>query len=142
VQLITAPLIGRLAVRIGFVTVFRTGIVGSNAVTSLLAVFAHNRSMLILLMAAFGCAFMSVLGVTQAPEDNPGSLPGICNAAFGVGSSVGFAWAGTVVGSGTVSSFHTALWICAAIGVVSLGSSLILKPRPLETGSTVLVVKH
>ncbi|HYO03735.1 MAG TPA: hypothetical protein VET27_18435 [Mycobacterium sp.] len=115
-QLITAPLIGRLAVRIGFVTAFRAGIVGSIAVTSLLAVFAHNRSMLIVLMAAFGCAFMgvtltamSVLGVTQAPEGNPGSLPGITNAAFGVGSSIGFAWAGPVVGSGTMSSFNTAL---------------------------------
>ncbi|TPG35290.1 MFS transporter [Mycobacterium hodleri] len=141
VQLITAPLIGRLAVRIGFVTVFRAGIVGSIAVTSFLAVFAQNRGMLILLMAAFGCAFMgvtltamSVLGVTQAPEENPGSLPGISNAAFGVGSSIGFAWAGPVIGSGTVSSFTMALWICAAIGVVSLGFSLVLKPRPLETG--------
>ncbi|WP_286274961.1 MFS transporter [Mycobacterium antarcticum] len=141
VQLITAPLIGRLAVRIGFVTVLRAGIAGSIAVTSLLAIFAHNRTMLVLLMAALGCAFMgvtltamSVLGVTQAPEDAPGSLPGISNAAFGIGSSIGFAWAGPVVGSGTVGSFATALWICAAIGVVSLGFSLVLKPRALETG--------
>ncbi len=141
VQLITAPLIGRLAVRIGFVPVFRAGIVASIAVTSLLAVFAHDKSVLVLLMAAFGCAFMgvtltamSVLGVTQAPEGNPGSLPGISNAAFGVGSSIGFAWAAPVVGSGTVSSFTTALWICAAIGVVALGFSLILEPRPLATG--------
>ena len=141
VQLITAPLIGRLAVRIGFVTVFRAGIVGSIVVTSLLAVFAQNQTMLVLLMAAFGCAYMgvtltamSVLGVTQAPEDEPGSLPGISNAAFGVGSSLGFAWAGPVVGTGTVSSFGTALWICAAIGVGALGASVILKPRPLEVG--------
>jgi len=149
VQLITAPLIGRLAVRIGFVTVLRAGIVGSIVVTALLAVFAQNRSALILLMAALGCAFMgvtltamSVLGVTQAPEGKPGSLPGISNAAFGVGSSIGFAWAGPVVGSGTVGSFTTALWICAAIGVVALGFSLVLRPRALETGPTVVAVAH
>jgi MFS family permease len=149
VQLITAPLIGRLAVRVGFVPVFRAGILGSTVVTALLAVFADEKGMLVLLMAAFGCAFMgvtltamSVLGVTQAPEGNPGSLPGISNAAFGVGSSIGFAWAAPVVGTGTPSSFPAALWICAAIGVVSLGFSLILEPRALETAATAVVAKH
>jgi predicted MFS family arabinose efflux permease len=141
-QVLTAPLIGRLAVRIGFVTVFRVGIVGSVVVTSLLAVFAQHKVMLVVLMAAYGLAFMattmtamSALGVVQAPEHAPGSLPGISNAAFGIGSSLGFAWAGPVVGSGTHGSFNTALWTCAAIGVVSLGASLILKPRPLVTGT-------
>jgi MFS family permease len=149
VQLITAPLIGRIAVRIGFVTVFRAGIVASIAVTSLLAVFADDKGMLVILMAVFGCTFMgmtltamSVLGVTQAPEANPGSLPGISNAAFGVGSSVGFAWAAPVVGTGTLSSFPTALWICAAIGVVTFGVSLILKQRPLETGPATVALRH
>jgi predicted MFS family arabinose efflux permease len=140
-QVMTAPLIGRLAVRIGFVTVFRAGIAGSIVVTSLLAVFAQHQIVLVVLMACYGFTFMavtmtamSVLGVVQAPEQAPGSLPGISNAAFGVGSSLGFAWAAPIVGSGTHDSFNTALWICAAIGIVSLGASLILKPRPLETG--------
>jgi predicted MFS family arabinose efflux permease len=141
IQVLTAPLIGRLAVRIGFVTVFRAGIVGSIAVTALLAMFAQHKVTLIVLMAVYGFAFMamtmtamSVLGVVQAPEHAPGSLPGISNAAFGVGSSLGFAWAGPIVGSGTHSSFNHALWICAAVGVVAFGVSMILKPRPLETG--------
>ncbi|WP_319454984.1 MULTISPECIES: MFS transporter [unclassified Mycobacterium] len=149
IQVLTAPLIGRLAVRIGFVTVFRAGILASIVATSLLAVFAEHKLALVVLMAVYGFAFMamtmttmSVLGVTQAPEDAPGSLPGISNAAFGIGSSLGFAWAGPVVGSGTHGSFSTALWICAAIGVVSLGASLILKPRPLETGSGSVVLHH
>jgi predicted MFS family arabinose efflux permease len=138
VQLVTAPLIGRLAMRIGFVTVLRAGIAASIVVTSLLAVFADDKGMLIVLMAVFGCTFMGValtamsaLGVTQAPEDHPGSLPGISNAAFGVGSSIGFAWAAPVIGSGTLSSFPTALWVCAAIGVVSFAFSLVLRPRAL-----------
>jgi predicted MFS family arabinose efflux permease len=141
VQLIAAPLIGWLAVRIGYVTVLRAGVLGSVAVTALLAVFALNRTMVIALTAVFGLAFMgvtltalSVLGVVQAPKDEPGSLPGISNAAFGIGSSLGFAWAGPVVTQGTRAGFESALWICVAIGVAALATSIILKPRPLAVG--------
>jgi predicted MFS family arabinose efflux permease len=90
---------------------------------------------LILPIPVFG-AFMgaaltplSVLGVTQAPEEAPGSLPGISNAAFGVGSSLGFAWAGPIVGQGTRAGFEFPLWICVALGAVAVVTSLILKPR-------------
>ncbi len=136
VQLIVAPLSGRLAVRIGFVTVLRVGIVAALAVVALLAVFALERNMAILLMIGFGAAMgvtmtpLAALGVVQAPEDEPGSLPGICNAAFGIGGSLGFTWAGTVVGEGTRASYQTAFWVAVAIGVAALATSLMLKPRP------------
>jgi len=140
VQLIVAPLIGRLAVRIGFVTVLRAGIVGALAVVALLAVFALDRNMAVLLMIGFGAAMgvtltpLAALGVIQAPEDEPGSLPGICNAAFGIGGSLGFTWAGTIVGEGTKASYHSALWVAVAIGVAAFATSLILKPRTAESG--------
>ncbi len=70
-----------------------------------------------------------VLGVLQAPKDEPGSLPGISNAAFGIGGSLGFTWAGTIVAEGTKASYHSALWICVAIGIAAFATSLILKPR-------------
>jgi predicted MFS family arabinose efflux permease len=73
---------------------------------------------------------LAAMGVIQAPEDEPGSLPGISNAAFGIGGSLGFAWAGTVVGEGTAASYHSALWICVAVGIAAIATSLILKPRP------------
>ena len=136
IQLATAPLAGRLAVRVGFVKVLRAGQFGSLVVTALLAVFAHNLAAVVVLMGVFGFIYMgvtmtamSVLGVIQAPEDEPGALPGISNAAYGIGSSLGFAWAGPVVGSGTETSFSAALWICVAIGVLALALSLLLKPR-------------
>jgi hypothetical protein len=44
-------------------------------------------------------------------------------------SSLGFAWAGPIVGQGTVAGFHSAMWISVGIGVVALGMSLVLKPR-------------
>jgi len=135
VQLVVAPLIGRLAVRIGWVTVLRAGLVCALAATALLAVFALDRNMAILLMLVFGASMgvaltpLAALGVIQAPEDEPGSLPGISNAAFGIGGSLGFAWAGTVVGEGTKASYHSALWIAVAIGIAAFATSLILKPR-------------
>jgi predicted MFS family arabinose efflux permease len=135
VQLLVSPLIGRLAVRISWVTVLRAGLVCAVAATALLAVFALDRNMVILLMIVFGASMgvaltpLAALGVIQAPEDEPGSLPGISNAAFGIGGSLGFAWAGTVVGAGTAASYHSGLWICVAIGVVAVATSVILKPR-------------
>ena len=57
------------------------------------------------------------------------------NAAFDIGDSLGFAWAGTVVGEGTTASYHSALWICVAIGIGALATSLILKPRVHATSA-------
>jgi predicted MFS family arabinose efflux permease len=134
-KMIAAPFIGRLAARIGFVTVLRAGLVGAVAVTALLAIFAFDRIIVILLMPVFGTAMaacitpLAALGVMQAPKDQPGSLAGIANAGFGVGGSLGFAWAGTVVAQGTKTGFESALWICVAIGVAALITSFILKPR-------------
>jgi MFS family permease len=149
IQLASAPLIGRLGIRIGFVTVLRAGLVAAVAVTAGLAVFVLNRDMVILLMAALGFAFMaasltplSVLGVLQAPEDEPGSLPGISNAAFGIGGSLGFAWAGPIVGPGTAAGFQSAMWICVAIGIVALGTSLVLKPRSTGAVPTAPSLSH
>jgi predicted MFS family arabinose efflux permease len=118
------------------------------AATALLAVFALDRNMVILLMILFGAAMgvtltpMSALGVIQAPEDEPGSLPGIANAAYGIGGSLGFAWAGPVVGEGTAGSYHSALWICVAIGIAAIATSVILKPRSAPAVSAASALRH
>jgi len=136
-KMIAAPFVGRLGARIGFVTVLRAGLIAAIGVTALLAIFALNRSMAILLMPLFGAAMaacitpLAALGVTQASPDEPGSLAGIANAGFGIGGSLGFAWAGTIVAQGTKAGFECALWICVAIGVAALIASILLKPRPL-----------
>jgi len=82
-QLISAPLIGRLAVRIGFVTVLRAGLTGAVPVGALLAIFAFDRNVVILLIPVLGFAFggvagtaLSVLGVMQARADEPGVAAG------------------------------------------------------------------
>ncbi|WP_231964981.1 MFS transporter [Mycobacterium sp. E3339] len=147
-QLLTAPLIGRLAAQIGFVTVLRTGLVGSVAVTAALAVFTLDKMVVVALMAVFGVALavaltpMSALGVLQAPPDEPGSLPGIANASYGIGGSLGFAWAGTVVGAGTQAGYQSALWICVGIGAVAVLASLVLKPRSVASPADTRTASH
>ena len=134
-QLATAPLFGRLAVKIGFVTLLRAGLASSIVLIVLLTVFAHNYVAVAILVATMGMSYMamvmtamSALAVLQAPADAPGSLPGISNAAYGVGSSIGFAWAGPIVGSGTTETFPIALWTCVGIAAVSFTLSIVLKP--------------
>ncbi|WP_431230946.1 MFS transporter [Mycolicibacterium psychrotolerans] len=138
VQVITAPFIGRLAVRIGFVTVLRAGIVATIIVVALTAAFADHKYVVAALMVVFGFTCTAViltplssLGVLQASDEAPGALPGIANASYGIGFTLGFAWAGPIVGSGTDSSFQHAFWIAVGIGVVALVFSLILRPKPL-----------
>jgi hypothetical protein len=75
------------------------------------------------------------LGVLQASDEAPGALPGIANASYGMGFTLGFAWAGPIVGSGTDSTFQQAFWICVGIGVIALVFSLILRPKPLVSGT-------
>jgi MFS family permease len=149
IQLIVSPLAGRIAVRIGFVTLLRLGMISGLIVAALVAVYSHDRVLLAVFTALLGVTYfgmagtaMGILGVVQAPEDEPGSLPGISNAAYGIGSSLGFAWAGPLVGSGTASSFQLSLWICVGIGVVSLALSLVLRPRVITRVPGPITLRH
>jgi len=155
VQLATSPFVGRLAVRIGFVTVLRAGIASTIVVIALMAVFADNKWAIVALMVVYGITCSAVihtplmsLGVLQASDDAPGALPGLANASYGVGFSLGFAWAGPIVGSGTDSTFQQAFWTCVAIGVIALVFSFVLRPKPLATeavspgGSTAPLPSH
>lgn len=135
-QVILAPFVGRLAVKVGFVTVLRVGIVSAIVVTAILASVSQHQQLMMASMVLWGVSFsmlmtaMATLGVLQASDEEPGALPGISNASYGIGSSLGFAWAGPIVGSGTHSSFQHGLWVCAAIGAAALVFSLILKTKP------------
>ena len=138
VQICTSPFVGRLAVRIGFVTVLRAGILSTIVVVALMAVFADNKWAIVALMVVYGITCSAVihtplmsLGVLQASDEAPGALPGLANASYGIGFSLGFAWAGPIVGSGTDSTFQHAFWTCVAIGVIALVFSFVLRPKPL-----------
>lgn len=140
--LASAPIAGRIAVKTHFVTTLRAGIVLTLIVTAATALFAMDKWVVFALMIVFGIVYnglmltsASGMGVVQAPDDAPGSLPGISNACFGIGASIGFAWSGPIVSAGTVSGYHTALWMCVAIGVVALASSFVLRPKLATTAN-------
>jgi predicted MFS family arabinose efflux permease len=155
VQLLASPFVGRLAVRIGFVAVMRAGIAATIVVVALMAVFADNKWAIVALMVVYGITCGAVihtplmsLGVLQASDEAPGALPGLANASYGIGFSLGFAWAGPIVGSGTDSTFQHAFWTCVTIGVIALVFSFVLRPRPLASegvspgGSTAPLPAH
>lgn len=138
IQVLSAPLAGRLGARIGFVPVLRAGIACSLVVVALFALLMQHKNLVIALTLVLGITFMGVtltalsaLGVVQSPDAEPGALPGISNASFGIGISLGFAWAGPVVGAGTTASFANAFWACAGLGAIALAFSLILRPKPV-----------
>jgi MFS family permease len=140
VQLLASPFVGRLAVRIGFVTVMRAGIAATIVVVALMAIFADYKYAIVALMVVYGITCGAVihtplmsLGVLQASDEEPGALPGLSNASYGIGFSLGFAWAGPIVGSGTDSTFQHAFWTCVVIGVIALGFSFVLRPKPLAS---------
>jgi len=125
------------------VSTLRAGIIATLVVTAATALFAMDKWIVFVLMLLFGIVYNGLLltsasgmGVVQAPDDAPGSLPGISNACFGIGASIGFAWAGPVVAQATVSGYRTALWICVGIGLLALLSSFALQPKPLKTDAT------
>jgi predicted MFS family arabinose efflux permease len=83
IQVLTAPFVGRLAVKIGFVTMLRAGVAASIVVVALMAVFADHKYAVAALMVIFGFTCTAViltplssLGVLQASEEEPGALPG------------------------------------------------------------------
>ena len=97
----------------------RAGIAATIVVVALMAVFADNKWAIVALMVVFGITCAAVihtplmsLGVLQASDEAPGALPGLANASYGIGFSLGFAWAGPIVGSGTDSTFQHAFWTC------------------------------
>lgn len=142
VQVLTAPFVGRLAVRVGFVAVLRAGVASSIVVVALMATFADHKYAVAALMVVFGFTCTAViltplssLGVLQASAEEPGALPGIANASYGIGFSLGFAWAGPMIGSGTDSTFQAAFWTCVGVGVIALAFSMILRPTPASRGS-------
>jgi predicted MFS family arabinose efflux permease len=82
VQLISSPLIGRLAVRVGFVTVLRAGLIGAVPITALVAIFALEKNVVILLIAVLGFAYagvagtaLSVLGSCRHDKTSQGRCP-------------------------------------------------------------------
>ncbi|WP_116040381.1 MFS transporter [Amycolatopsis palatopharyngis] len=138
---IAAPLAGHFGPSIGWRRSVLVGAVGTAVVFAPLVLFPQAHWLVFTVLAILGITYtgysltaLNGLAVESAPPDQPGSLPGINGACFGVGASLGIAVAASVVnaattgGAATADGLHAALWSSAAFVVLALVSALLIKP--------------
>ncbi|MDY5141276.1 MFS transporter [Actinotignum timonense] len=134
VGLIAAPISGRLAGKIGWLTVLRVGMAISIAAMVVIYLYLDSRwvvcAMIFLLGVSYNGMILTMvngLGVLLAPPEAPGSLPGFNGAAFGIGASLGISIVAPFVG--TFEGFRTAVLISVGIAILGLLTAFVLKPR-------------
>ncbi|MEA5455993.1 hypothetical protein SPF06_14755 [Sinomonas sp. JGH33] len=113
-----------------------------------LAVFALDARIAFGVLIAMGLFYLGQfqstangLAVLNAPEDAPGSLPGINGACFGLGASTGIAMVAPLVNLGTAAGYQAALWVSAGLAAAGLVSALILRPTTHSMPAKALVIK-
>lgn len=135
IGVVAAPIAGRLAGRFGWLRFLRTGlglcIIGIAAV----ALFPDALAAVVFAVVLFGIAYygltlttLNALGVLLSPKEEPGILPGVNGAAFGLGASLGVAVVSPTVGPGTHSGFVTGLIISGALTVLALCTTFLIRP--------------
>jgi len=133
---IAGPFSGRLASTLGYRTILRIGLLGSTVGIVVLAlVGTHNLVFLVggtLLLgvtyAGMGNIMLNGLGVVLSPLENPGFLPGMNSAAFGMGAGLSFAILPAIqanAGAG-IAGYTAAMLTGAAITVVAFLVSLLI----------------
>jgi predicted MFS family arabinose efflux permease len=138
---IAAPLAGHFGPRIGWRRSVLVGALGTAIAFAPLVLFPQAQWIVFTVLAVLGITYtgysltaLNGLAVESAPADQPGSLPGINGACFGVGASLGIAVAASVVnavttgGAATAESLHAALWSSAGFVALALVTALLIKP--------------
>jgi MFS family permease len=137
---IAGPFSGRLASTLGYRTILRIGLAGSVAGIIVLAlVGTHNMVVLMGATIFLGLTYAGMvnimlngLGVVLSPPTNPGFLPGLNSAGFGLGAGLSFAILPAVqaaAGAAGVTSYAAAMLAGAGITALAFGMSLLI-PRP------------
>lgn len=140
---IMGPFAGRLASTLGYLTILRIGLGGSAlGIVALALAGTQNLTFLIggtlflgITYAGMANIMLNGLGVVLSPADNPGFLPGMNAASFGLGAGLSFAIMPALqanAGSGP-AGYVVALLVGAGITVAALLMSLLI-PRPTEAG--------
>lgn len=103
------------------------------------AVFPTAITAIVVAVVLFGIAYNGLalttvngLGVLLSPKEEPGILPGLNGAAFGIGASLGIAVVAPYVAQGTRDGFVIGLVISAGLTILAFCASLFLKPREGE----------
>jgi MFS family permease len=137
VAALVSPLTGWLTAKLGWTLMLRIGMLWSSGVIALLALFPENMWLAVIAMASLGISYKEMciatvngLGVLLSPKEEPGILPGLVGAAFGIGNGLGVTTVAAAVGTGTRAGFVGGLWISFSIAIVAFIVALLVpKPR-------------
>lgn len=137
------PFSGRLASTLGYLTILRIGLVGSTVGIVVLALAGtHNLVFLIggtlllgITYAGMANIMLNGLGVVLSPPENPGFLPGMNAASFGLGAGLSFAIMPAIQANAAdaTTGYMMAMLVGAAITVCAFLVSLLI-PRPTDAG--------
>ncbi|MEW2292841.1 hypothetical protein ABZ719_09055 [Streptomyces sp. NPDC006743] len=140
---LVGPFTGRLAPVLGYRRVLRWGLAASAVVIAVMALAGvHSLPVMVVCTVLLGVTYagvanivLNLLGVVLAPKENPGFLPGLISAAFGLGAGLSFALlsavqvAGSPAGSDSSAGYTTAMLTGLVVLVAALGASFFV-PRP------------
>lgn len=136
---LVGPFTGRLAPVLGYRRVLRWGLAASAVVIAVMALAGvHSLPVMVVCTVLLGVTYagvanivLNLLGVVLAPKENPGFLPGLISAAFGLGAGLSFALlsAAQVAGSDSSAGYTTAMLTGLVVLVAALGASFFV-PRP------------
>ncbi|GAA2585895.1 MFS transporter [Microbacterium binotii] len=137
-----APAAGWLAARYGWLRILRTGLLICTAAIAGVTVFPTSLPVIIIAVVLFGIAYYGLtlttingLGVLQSPKNEPGILPGLNGAMFGIGASLGITFVAPYVGQETTGGFTTALMISLGITILAFVASLLIRPAEGSAGT-------
>ncbi|MFB7600298.1 MFS transporter [Streptomyces sp. NPDC056160] len=140
---LVGPFTGRLAPVLGYRRVLRWGLAASAVVIAVMALAGvHSLPVMVACTVLLGVTYagvanivLNLLGVVLAPKENPGFLPGLVSAAFGLGAGLSFALlsavqvAGSPAGSDSSGGYVTAMLTGLVVVVAAFGASFFI-PRP------------
>ncbi len=140
IGVLTAPVAGWLADRIGWLMVLRVGLAASIALLIAITLRSHDQVFVIIAVALLGLSYnglalttLNGLGVLLSPRQAPAALPGLNGAAFGLGANLGIAIVAPFAAAGTATGTATALTISCGIAIAAFIASLFIANHAGDT---------
>lgn len=139
IGVLTAPLAGWLADRVGWILVMRIGLGASIVLLAAIALHPSDPLFVMAAVALLGLTYngltlttLNGLGVLLSPGEAPAALPGLNGASFGLGANLGIAVVAPFAAAGSALGYVTALAISCAITVAAFAASLFIAHKDGE----------
>lgn len=132
---LTAPVVGRLAMRFGWLPMLRCGLIATLVPLATCATAPTNLPLVVASAAALGpifngCVLTTLNGVSvvQSSREALGLLPGLNGACYGLGTSTGIAVFAPTVAQGTIDDLALAIALGLAITALAAVTSFLIAP--------------